>query len=166
MLQFEVFWRRVNPWGYQPDTAAGIDAANKEYMASFTLNPGGDLFCNPLALWGDELVMNGAFLPAVYLLNLAVTFTTSDPIDMVFNMLALEFVLDLDNQFKPAFMDTYKEELLPQMRELDRRVAPDRNFKLVHELLGELLFLSSGLVQVVGVAACVLVIGYGPLCKP
>jgi hypothetical protein len=164
-LHFECFWRRVNPWAYQPDTAAGMVAGTRAFMASFTLNPGGCLFCNPLALWGDELVMNGAFLPVVYLLNLAVVFTTPDTIDMLFNMLALEFILDLDDQFKPVFMDIYKEELLPQMRELDRQVASERNLKLVHERVGDLLYLSSGLLQITGAAACVLVIGYGPLCK-
>ncbi|KAG5189831.1 hypothetical protein JKP88DRAFT_252669 [Tribonema minus] len=46
----------------------------------------------------DDL-MNNVFEQLVYVLNLWVVFVTPEVQDMVLNTLALEFIMDLDNQF-------------------------------------------------------------------
>ena len=48
----------------------------------------------------DHIMMQGLFEALVYVFNLYLVFKTSEPLEMVLNMLALEFMVKIDNEFK------------------------------------------------------------------
>lgn len=51
--------------------------------------------------------MNLVYESLVYLLNLWIVFVTHEPLDMVLNALALEFILQLDNEIKPMYLKAF-----------------------------------------------------------
>jgi hypothetical protein len=54
-----------------------------------------------------DRLMDVAFEPLVYVLNLFVVSKTTKELDMVLNTVALEFLLRLDNEFKAMILDTF-----------------------------------------------------------
>lgn len=51
--------------------------------------------------------MNMTYEGLVYLINLWIVFVTIEPLDMVLNALALEFILQLDDEVKRTYVGTY-----------------------------------------------------------
>lgn len=57
---------------------------------------------SPLRTRAPSHTVNGAFVVIVYLLNLLIVFTTDEPMDMLLNMLALEFILQATCRHRPG----------------------------------------------------------------
>ena len=69
-------------------------------------------------LWGSallDLVMAGPFEMVGYLLNLWLVYITPVPLDMVLNMLALEFVLKLDDEVKHVLLQVEGESIIKEL---------------------------------------------------
>ncbi len=111
----------------------------------------------------------------VYLLNIFIVFAADHPSDMIMDALAMEFVMDLDNQFKELYfknipdaaIDIYDNIFVTKNDNriiLKQKLKEDCCFCCIKNLLMvpyKILIISLILFPVF--CACIIV--YGPLCK-
>eukprot|EP00611_Tribonema_gayanum_P005237 TRINITY_DN14498_c0_g4_i1.p1 TRINITY_DN14498_c0_g4~~TRINITY_DN14498_c0_g4_i1.p1 ORF type:complete len:237 (-),score=22.63 TRINITY_DN14498_c0_g4_i1:54-764(-) len=144
--------------GTREDRAAWNDVAN----ASFNRTTG----------MLDDL-MNNAFEHLVYVLNLWVVFVTPEVQDMVLNTLALEFIMDLDNQFVEQYWVTsgraaryVYQEMYPvgAVDEDGVAIAPAYGKGRRYKRLG-VLNLVEQIIEGASALAYVALMMYGTICK-
>jgi hypothetical protein len=130
-----------------------------------------------------DLGMEICFASAVLLVNLFIVFVAGEPLDMVLNCLALEFIADLDNQMKEylfrswtekdALLSSFENEMTKQLDKdrwwdafVLRWVGGDEPkwwFTAITIFLALIGFLFSFLFAPL---ATLVMIGFGPACKP
>jgi len=139
-----------------------------------------------------DIFMEMCFGAAVLMVNLWLVFIATDPVDMVLNSLAVEFIGNLDNELKTELFEyvTYydfsaskgKETAPPQKKTLE--TAPPQKKTLADAVQKELETDAGGCVQFFGrrlwsivflsfvsvislmlPVVCVAVVFYGPFCK-
>jgi hypothetical protein len=139
---------------------------------------GGFRFDGPAMLF-DGLVMSGMYESAMYVLNLKLVFYETNPKDMVLNMLALQFVLRLDDEFKAWFFErsllcdsrflTELSRVCPQASTLTERLRTSAVCSSRFLLLLLCLYLSwqAAVFWLCAIYNSVLaMLVFGPLCKP
>ena len=111
----------------------------------------------------------------VYLLNIFIVFAADHPSDMIMDALAMEFIMDLDNQFKELYfknipnaaVDIYDNIFVSKSDNrviLKQKINEDKFFCCIKNMLMvpyKILIISLILFPVF----CACIIFYGPICK-
>ena len=108
--------------------------------------------------------MNRTYESLVYFLNLWIVFTETDGFTIILNALALEFILELDDEVKSIYMHTFP----PDRRVLNayRRVNKCRHFTARTCCLLDYVNYSTGCVLYVWIVLLFFGLFYLPICKP
>jgi len=116
-----------------------------------------------LAIAADRF-MHLAFEPAIYFLNLWLVYITPEPLDMVLNALAMEFILQLDDELKPVYLSVFEPDVKLYKEENNesgsRKIGPREYVAVV---LLSVISLWSMIFLCAAIYAATL---YLPICKP
>jgi len=112
--------------------------------------------------------MDLAYEGAVYILNLWLVFSeTSDPIDMIWNSLALEFILQFDDEIKDLYLRVYPvtEDVVAgyMKRNNDKGTVPIGTFKFY---MCRFLWSVKYFIARVSLVLVYVAFLFMPLCKP
>ena len=118
-----------------------------------------------LYLMVDLVVMQGSFEAAVYLFNLYLVFKTPEPLEMVLNMLALEFIVKIDNEFKSAFMKMKRKHIVGRVKQLNNEPPWEGIQAILRYIMKPMMYLMRFSFPVATLSA-LFACFYGPLCKP
>ena len=115
------------------------------------------------------------FSLVVYVTNIVIIFTTESPIDMLFNCLALEFVMSLDNEFERMYFefnpaaacDIYENSFVH--RSANKRMIQEKmEASASYRACRYLTWLPFKILTVCFMCLpvfCAFMIFYGPICK-
>ena len=111
----------------------------------------------------------------VYLTNIVIIFTTESPVDMLFNCLALDFVMSLDNQFEETYFSLHPQAALDIYENMfvhsavNKGMIADKmqasNCYCICRYLTWLPFKLLTVLFMLLPVFCLTMIIYGPLCK-
>lgn len=121
---------------------------------------------SPLLFYGmfDFFLMQVIYEVAVYMLNLWLILLTENPLDMVLNSVALEFITQLDTEFKAHFFENFPaiNEHIHTLNTKQVRSGNSTGLNIFFLLVACVV----GLAQIAVFPALVAMMIYGPLCKP
>ena len=107
--------------------------------------------------------MNTFYVSMVYLLNLWMVFTTDEPIEMVLNSLAMEFLMNIDSEFTETFRQhLYGKELVEYVISNELHSKPATQCQIS---IGRAVSLVAYSVSALTPIICLIMVIYGPVCK-
>lgn len=107
--------------------------------------------------------MNTFYVSMVYLLNLWLVFTTDEPIEMVLNSLAMEFLMNIDSEFTKTFRQhLYGKELVEYVISNELHSKPATQCQIS---IGRAVSLVAYSVSALTPIICLIMVIYGPVCK-
>jgi len=129
----------------------------------------------PDASWLSPVAMADTFMEmgfgsTVLLVNLWLVFITENPLEMVLNSLAVEFIANVDNELKTQLLEVVPDIPMIIFKNCDKScdIAPSPKWKGFHQAahtVGSMLVLFGMLPLFLTPLICFAVAFYGPVCK-
>jgi hypothetical protein len=124
------------------------------------------LMRSKLSEWGHiDDIMDISYEGILYVMNLWLVFIATSPLDIVLNSLAMEFVMQLDNEFKENYFKLNGRAVRNILHHKWHILPEGKKNCVLNCLEGINVFISPIICLLVPLCAVILVV-YGPLCKP
>ena len=124
------------------------------------------LMRSKLAEWGHiDDIMDISYEGILYIMNLWLVFIATSPLDIVLNSLAMEFVMQLDNEFKENYFKLNGRAVRNILHHHWHILPEGKKNCMLNMIEGINVFLSPIICLLVPTSSLLLIF-YGPLCKP